>query len=201
MLGDTFDPRVKNTYLLLFGTIVYLIAISFFIIFLNKSHINGIEILFALTLLPLLIIFVMVWGYGIKFKMQGLELDLYPVEKLMKAPATIPDTMTGKDAETKMKDEKIDLLHILDKNGILQGILTGTDILNARRDNKLLSNVTKLMTKRENIIHASEREDIKSIMKKIGESKHSRLPVLDRDNKVMGIIDSVDINDLLSRIS
>jgi CBS domain-containing protein len=37
-------------------------------------------------------------------------------------------------------------------------------------------------------------------MKKIGESKHSRLPVLDKNNRLMGIVDSVDINDILSKI-
>lgn len=57
------------------------------------------------------------------------------------------------------------------------------------------------MTRREKVIHAFEREDLKSVMKKIGETKHSRLPVLDKNNRLMGIVDAVDINELISRLS
>jgi len=59
MIGDDLDPRIKNTFYLLFGTIVYLAVISFFLFFLTETM-SGTEILFALTLLPLLAIFVMV---------------------------------------------------------------------------------------------------------------------------------------------
>jgi Mg2+/Co2+ transporter CorC len=38
-------------------------------------------------------------------------------------------------------------------------------------------------------------------MKKIGETKHSRLPVLNKDKtKIIGLIDSVDINDIITKI-
>ncbi len=199
MIEDTFDPRLKNTFFLLFGTIVYLIVISFFILFLKKQ-VNGVEILFALTLLPLLAIFVMVWGYGMKFKMAGLELEYYPVEKVMNAPTTISDSATVEDAEDFLEKDKTGLLNILDEHGIFQGILTNSDILKARKNKKLKMNVKDLMTKREKIIHASEREDLRSIMEKIGQSKHSRLPVIDRNNRVIGIVDSVNISDALTKI-
>jgi CBS domain-containing protein len=199
LFGENFDPRLKNTFFLLFGTIVYLVVISFFILFLKKQ-VNGVEILFALTLLPLLAIFVMVWGYGMKFKMAGLELDYYPVEKVMNAPSTISDSATIEDAENFLDKDKTDLLNILDEHGIFQGILTKSDILKARKNKKLKMNVRNLMTKREKIIHASEREDLRSIMKKIGQSKHSRLPVIDENNHVIGIVDSVNISDALTKI-
>jgi hypothetical protein len=38
-------------------------------------------------------------------------------------------------------------------------------------------------------------------MKKIGQTKHSKLPILDKNNRIMGIVDAVDINDLISRLS
>ncbi|RLF56735.1 MAG: hypothetical protein DRN27_09110 [Thermoplasmata archaeon] len=199
MIGDDLDPRIKNTFYLLFGTIVYLAVISFFLFFLTETM-SGTEILFALTLLPLLAIFVMVWGYGMKLRMPGLELEYFPVEKSMRPPTIIKENTTAKEAEGIMKKGKIDFLNILDENGFFSGIVTKADILKVREKGKMISKVRDFMTKREKIVHAFEREDLKSVMKKIGQSKHSRLPVLDKNNRLLGIVDSVEISDMLSKL-
>ena len=39
-----------------------------------------------------------------------------------------------------------------------------------------------------------------SLAKKIGETKHSRLPIVDDKNRLLGIVDSVEINNLLSKV-
>jgi CBS domain-containing protein len=131
--------------------------------------------------------------------MAGLELEYYPVEKVMKAPRTIVEDKTGKEAEEIMEKEKTDFLNILDRNGLFQGILTKADLHKARIRGKLRDRVKNLSTGREKVIHALEREDLKSIMEKIGQTKHSRLPVLDKNNRLMGIVDAVDINELLPK--
>ena len=56
------------------------------------------------------------------------------------------------------------------------------------------------MINREKVVFANEREPLINVMKKIGESKHSRLPVLDKNNRLLGIVDSVDINELISKL-
>lgn len=209
----TLDPKMRNTFLMIYGTIVYLVVVVALLIILN-SELSGtgkiivinqvikidITTLFALSLLPLLAIYLMIWGYGLKLKMPGLELEYYPIEKVMKAPSIISEDKTAKEAEEIMEKEKTDFLNILDRNGLFQGIFTKSDAHKARVKGKMSARVKNLMTRREKVTHALEREDLKSIMKKIGRTKHSRLPVLDKNNRLMGIVDSVDINDLLSKV-
>lgn len=193
------DPKVRNTLFLMFGTIVYIVAIYAILIRLEELS-NNVIVLFALTLLPLLGIFVMIWGYGLKFKAPGIELEYYPVEKVMKAPSIISEDKTAIEAEEVMDKEKTDFLNIVSREGLFQGIFTKADAHKARRRRKMKDRVRNLMTTREKVIHALEREDLKSIMEKIGQTKHSRLPVLDKNNRLMGIVDSVDITDLLSML-
>ena len=193
------DPKVRNTLFLMFGTIVYIVAIYAILIRLEELS-NNVIVLFALTLLPLLGIFVMIWGYGLKFKAPGIELEYYPVEKVMKAPSIISEDKTAIEAEEVMDKEKTDFLNIVSRDGLFQGIFTKADAHKARRRRKMKDRVKNLMTTREKVIHALEREDLKSIMEKIGQTKHSRLPVLDKNNRLMGVVDSVDITDLLSML-
>ena len=198
-MEESLDPRVRNTLFLIFGTIVYLVAVYAILLRLKELSNNTI-VLFALTLIPLLGIFVMIWGYGLKFKAPGINIEYYPVEKVMKPPSIINEDITAVEAEELMDKDKTDFLNILDRNGVFQGIFTRADALKAHRKRKIKDKVKNLMTSREKVISAFEREDLKSIMEKIGQTKHSRLPVIDKNNRLMGIVDAVDINDLLSRI-
>lgn len=193
------DPKLKNTFYLIFGIIVYLVAVYAILQRLTGLS-DNVVVLFALALLPLLAVLVMVWGYGMKLKTPGLELEYYPVEKVMKPPVTITEDINGEEAGIVMEQKQNDFLNILDKNGLFKGIFTKADLLKAQKLGKLKNKVKTLMTQRGNIIHALEREDLKNIMKKIGETKHSRLPVLDRNNRLMGVVDSVDIHDLLVKM-
>jgi CBS domain-containing protein len=200
---NKLDSRLINTFYLVFGTIVYLTAICFFFFTLKRifdGSVAGLEILFALTLLPLLAIFVIVWGYGMKLKMPGLELEYYPVEKAMKPATLIKESTTATEARDIMEKFKTDFLSILDQDGIFKGIVTKSDLINIFEKGKITTKVKNFMTNREKVIKVSEREDLKNVMKKIGQSKHSRLPVLDNNNKILGVIDSVDINDMISKL-
>ena len=198
MNEQDLDPKVRNTLILMFGTIVYIVAIYAILVRLKELS-NNVIVLFALSLLPLLGIFVMIWGYGLKFKAPGIEIEYYPVEKAMKPASIITEDKTAVEAEETMDKDKTDFLNIVSREGLFQGIFTKADALKARKSRKMNEMVKNLMTTRDKVIHALEREDLKSIMEKIGQTKHSRLPVLDKNNRLMGIIDAVDINDLLSR--
>lgn len=198
-MEEDLDPKVRNTLFLMFGTIVYIVAIYAILVRLKELS-NNIIVLFTLTLLPLLGIFVMIWGYGLKFKAPGIDLEYYPVEKALKPASIISEDKTAIEAEEMMDKDNTDFINITSKEGLFQGIFTRADALKARRKNKMKENLKNLMTSKEKVIHAFEREDLKSIMEKIGQTKHSRLPVLDKNNRLMGIIDSVDINELLSRL-
>ncbi|MHC1625076.1 MAG: CBS domain-containing protein [Methermicoccaceae archaeon] len=193
------DSKTRNTFYLLFGAIVYLVAIYAILKgFSNFSR--DVTILFALALLPMLAVFVMVWGYGLRLKMRGVELEYYPVEKIMTPPVTIHEDVTGEEAERIMDEKRTDFLNVLDRDGLFRGIFTKADAHDTRLKGKIKGRVRNLMTRGERVIHALEREDLRSVMEKIGKTKHSRLPVLDKNNRLMGVVDAVDINDLLSKI-
>jgi CBS domain-containing protein len=198
-MEEDLDPKVRNTLFLMFGTIVYIVAIYAILVRLKELS-NNIIVLFTLTLLPLLGIFVMIWGYGLKFKAPGIDLEYYPVEKALKPASIISEDKTAIEAEEMMDKDNTDFINITSKEGLFQGIFTRADAFKARKNKKMKENLKNLMTSKEKVIHAFEREDLKSIMEKIGQTKHSRLPVLDKNNRLMGIIDSVDINELLSRL-
>ena len=198
MNEEGLDPKVRNTLTLMFGTIVYIMAIYAILVPIKELS-NNVIVLFALSLLPLLGIFVIIWGYGLKFKAPGIEIEYYPVEKAMKPASIITEDKTAVEAEEIMDKEKTDFLNIISREGLFQGIFTKADALKARKSKKIKEQVKNLMTTRDKVIHANEKEDLKSIMEKIGQTKHSRLPVLDKNNRLMGIIDAVDINDLLSK--
>ena len=113
-------PEGNKTLLLEFKD--YLFAVYVILRFLSGLA-DDVTILFALALLPLLGIFVIVWGYGLKLKMPGLELDYYPVEKVMKPPVIVHEDLTGREAEESMLERGTDFLSVVDSDGIFRVFL------------------------------------------------------------------------------
>lgn len=136
-MEEGLDPKVRNTLFLMFGTIVYIVAIYAILLRFKEFEDAYTITLFALTLLPLLGMFVMIWRYRLKFKAPGIELEYYPVEKVMKAPSIISEDKTAIDAEEVMDKEKTDFLNIVSREGLFQGIFTKADAHKARRRRKM----------------------------------------------------------------
>ena len=199
MATQDIDSKVRTTFYLLFGTIVYMVAVIMVLRVLSDFN-KDVTVLFLLTLLPLLIVFLSVWGYGLKVHLPGMDIEYYPVEKVMNPPSIVGDNVTGVEAENIMDSLDIDFLNVLDKERIFQGIFTRSDAHRARLREKINTNIKNLMTKSEEVVSVMEKEKLKSIMEKIGATRHSRMPVLNNKNQVVGIIDSVDINELLSKV-
>ena len=157
-----------------------------------------IEYIFTLSLIPLILVIAAVWRYRIKVKLSGGEIYLSPVETVMEEPYTIHEEKTGRDAEELMERKGTDFLNIVDKNGRFRGIFTRADAYMARRRRKIGAKLKSIMTPKEKVISSFKGERIIDVIHKIGESKHSRIPVLDGEN-VIGIVDSVIIHRILSK--
>ena len=56
------------------------------------------------------------------------------------------------------------------------------------------------MTRREKVVYGNIKDNLNTIMQKIGDTKHSRLPIINDQNRVLGIVDSVDINNLIAKV-
>lgn len=202
-MDDTsMESKTRTTIYLMFGTVIYVVAILVILMIFTKmgdTNMGGILNIFVITLLPLLGIFVMVWGYGLRLRLPGINIEYYPVEKVMKPATVINETATLEEAEQKMEDSHTDFLNILDKNGLFQGILTRTDAHKARVKGLKGTMVKNLMVEGAQVIRAFEKEGIKTVLEKIGQTKHTRFPVVDTNNRLTGIVDAVDLYDFISK--
>lgn len=88
-----------------------------------------------------------------------------------------------------MKENKIGGIPITDENDILIGIITNRD-LRFQRD--LQTSIDDVMTK-ENLITAPKGTDLKEAEQILQEYKIEKLPVVDKDNKLLGLITFKDI--------
>ena len=164
----------------------------------NISSAN-IEYIFTLSLIPLILIIAAMWGYKIKLKFPRGEIYFSPVETVMEPPHIIHEEKTGKDAEKLMEEKGTDFLNVVDGEGKFKGIFTKGDAYEARRKRRIGNKLKNIMMPKEKVVSSFKGERIIDAIHKIGESKHSRLPVLDGE-KVIGVIDSVIIHKFLSKL-
>tara|TARA_B110000971_G_scaffold185018_1_gene192992 strand:+ start:2057 stop:3529 length:1473 start_codon:yes stop_codon:yes gene_type:complete len=135
-------------------------------------------------------------GIGIVHKNMSIAEQAAEIKKvkrsesgMIKDPITLSKENTLADALLVMKENKIGGIPITDKNDILIGIITNRD-LRFQRD--LQTSIDDVMTK-ENLITAPKGTDLKEAEQILQEYKIEKLPVVDKDNKLLGLITFKDI--------
>ncbi len=178
----------------------YIALITWLSIVFHKSISSAnMEYIFTISLIPLILIIVAMWRYKIKLRLPSGEIYFSPVESVMEKPHILHEDKTGRDAEELMEKKGTDFVNVVDGNGKFKGIFTKGDAYMARKKRKTGQKLKNIMTPKEKVIGSSKGERIIDAIHKIGESKHSRLPVLDGE-EVIGVIDSVIIHGILSKI-
>ncbi|MFT5749091.1 MAG: IMP dehydrogenase [Ancylomarina sp.] len=104
-------------------------------------------------------------------------------------PITIAANNVVKDALALMKEYKIGGIPVVDENRVLLGIVTNRDLRFELEMNKAISEV---MTK-ENIITTSAGTTLEQAAAILQAYKIEKLPVVDTDNKLIGLITYKDI--------
>lgn len=104
-------------------------------------------------------------------------------------PITISSNKAVKDALALMKEYKIGGIPVVDENKVLLGIVTNRDLRFELKMNKVISEV---MTK-ENIITTSAGTDLDQAAAILQAYKIEKLPVVDSENKLIGLITYKDI--------
>ena len=189
--------KIRNLVLIVLGSIAYVTAAVFLLLTLSKTvHIDP-TIAFSISLIPLIIILVATFSYSIRFKSPLMELEYLPVDGMMGDIQTIDEEKAVKDAEKLMEEKKSNFLGITNKEGYLTGIFTEMDVLRARRERKMNRKLKDVMSK--DLVFVKKGEKVYDALRKMIESGHSRLPVLD-GKKPVGLIKSIDISNLLKRI-
>ena len=135
-------------------------------------------------------------GIGIIHKNMPVEDQAEQVRKVKRSesgmiidPVTLSATATLQDALDLMRIHKIGGIPVVDDNRILVGILTNRDL---RFEEHLDRPVSELMT-RENLITAPEGTDLIRAQEILQKHKIEKLPVVNANRKLMGLITYKDI--------
>lgn len=104
-------------------------------------------------------------------------------------PVTIRKGKTVGDALALMKEFHIGGIPVVDEDRKLVGIVTNRDLRFERDNNKLIDDV---MTK-DNLVTTTTSTDLESAAKILQEHKIEKLPVIDKDGKLVGLVTYKDI--------
>ena len=104
-------------------------------------------------------------------------------------PIILNEGATLKDALSIMKDQKIGGIPVVDSNNKLIGIVTNRDLRFEKNPSK---KVTEIMTK-TNLITAQENVELSKAEEILQEYKIEKLPIIDKDGKLKGLITYKDI--------
>ena len=127
---------------------------------------------------------------------QAAEVDLVKRNEsgMISNPVTLSEDATTQEAFQLMARFKISGLPIVDKDNKLVGIITNRDLkYTSPSDEK----VTKLMTSK-NLITANPGVTLKDAEKILWENRIEKLPIVDKDNKLVGLITSKDIDNAIN---
>ncbi|MBO7189159.1 MAG: IMP dehydrogenase [Alistipes sp.] len=137
-------------------------------------------------------------GIGVVHKNMSIAAQAAHVRRVKRAesgmiydPVTILKDNTVGDALQIMQENKIGGIPVVDGEGMLIGIVTNRDL---RFQSDMDRKIEEVMTK-ENIVTTHET-DLKSAAKVLLENKIEKLPVVDNNGKLIGLITYRDITKL-----
>lgn len=141
-------------------------------------------------------------GIGILHKNMTIKQQADEVRRVKRSesgmisdPITLTEKALLKDAFSIMKEHMISGIPIVDKDMRLKGIITNRDL---RFQENLGLSVSKIMTK-TNLVTGKINTSLKDAEKILTKHKVEKLPIVDGNNKLMGLITYKDISKVKSR--
>jgi len=141
-------------------------------------------------------------GIGVLHKNMSIADQANEVKKVKRAengmiidPITLKKEAYVKDALDLMREYKIGGIPVIDKKNRLVGIITNRDLRFEKNHNRPISEV---MTK-ENLITTTEFTDFEKAADILQEYKIEKLPVVDKDFRLIGLITYKDIIKIKAR--
>lgn len=135
-------------------------------------------------------------GIGVIHKNMTIEEQALKVRKVKRSesgmiidPLTLNESAIVKDALALMKENKIGGIPVVDENRMLKGIVTNRDL---RFEKNLNRPIIEVMTS-ENIVTTEDGTDLSTAEDILQENKIEKLPVVDANNKLIGLITYRDI--------
>ena len=141
-------------------------------------------------------------GIGVLHKNMTIEQQAQEVRKVKRAesgmiidPITLPETAIVIDAKNAMREHKIGGIPIVDSNGKLVGIVTNRDLRFEKNNERSILDV---MTS-SNLVTVSEGTSLTDAEVILQENKIEKLPVVNSDDKLIGLITFRDITKLTQK--
>jgi len=135
-------------------------------------------------------------GIGVIHKNMGIEEQAHQVKIVKRAengmiydPITITREKKVIDALNLMAKYKIGGIPVVDDSGFLVGIVTNRDL---RFEKNMDRPIVQVMTK-ENLVSTTESTDLESAADILQKYKIEKLPVVDKNNKLIGLVTYKDI--------
>ncbi len=135
-------------------------------------------------------------GIGVVHKNMSIQQQAMNVRKVKRSesgmiidPITLPEDALVRDALALMEEFGIGGIPVVDANKVLKGIVTNRDL---RFEKRLDRPVNEIMTK-ERIITTGDGTDLQTAEGILQENRIEKLPVVDKDNKLIGLITYRDI--------
>lgn len=141
-------------------------------------------------------------GIGVLHKNMTIEQQAAKVRKVKRSesgmildPVTLPLSATVGDAKQAMKEYSIGGIPVVDANGILKGIVTNRDL----RFEKINTRpIVEVMTS-QNLITAPQGTKFEEAEAILQQNKIEKLPVVNSENKLVGLITFRDITKLTQK--
>jgi IMP dehydrogenase len=139
-------------------------------------------------------------GIGVVHKNMDVESQVLQIKKVKKSesgiiidPISVRPTQTLQDAEDIMSSYKISGVPVVDENNILLGILTNRDMRFIKDFSQLAGDV---MTKMP-LVTAKKGVTLEEAAEIMHQHKIEKLPVVDNNDKLIGLVTIKDINKKL----
>jgi IMP dehydrogenase len=141
-------------------------------------------------------------GIGVLHKNMSIEMQATKVRRVKRAesgmildPVTLPADAQVRDAKESMREHSIGGIPIVDEAGKLIGIVTNRDLRFEKNNDRPISEV---MTS-ENLVTVGEGTSLEAAEDILQENKIEKLPVVDGDYKLVGLITFRDITKLTQK--
>jgi inosine-5''-monophosphate dehydrogenase len=135
-------------------------------------------------------------GIGVIHKNMSIKAQAKQVAIVKRAengmiydPVTIKQGSTVRDALSLMAEYKIGGIPVVDDNKMLVGIVTNRDL---RFEREMDKRIDEVMTK-ENLITTNQSTDLEAAAQILQLHKIEKLPVVDKDGKLIGLVTYKDI--------
>ncbi len=135
-------------------------------------------------------------GIGVIHKNMSIKAQAKQVAIVKRAengmiydPVTIKQGSTVRDALSLMAEYKIGGIPVVDDNKMLVGIVTNRDL---RFEREMDKRIDEVMTK-ENLITTNQSTDLEAAAQILQLHKIEKLPVVDKDGKLVGLVTYKDI--------